>query len=80
MFFAPSGSFHAIENLTDSELRFLIFLDNPDVQDIGFTGAIPAFSDRVIGAALGLAADQVARIPRQPADLLIVSKVNPVAK
>jgi hypothetical protein len=50
------------------------------VQDIGFTGAIPAFSDRMIGSALGLTADQVARIPKQPADLLIVSKVNPVAK
>ena len=71
---------HHIENLTDSEWRFLIFFDNPDVQDIGFTGAIPAFSDRMIGSALGLTADQVARIPKQPADLLIVSKVNPVAK
>jgi len=80
MFFAPSGSFHAIENLSDSEWRFLIFFDNPDVQDIGFTGAIPASSDRMIGAALELTAGQVARIPKQSGDLLIVSKVNSVAK
>lgn len=80
VYFIPRAYPHHIENLTDSELRFLIFFDNPDVQDIGFTGAIPAFASRITGPALGLAADQVARIPKQPADLLIVSKTNPVLK
>jgi oxalate decarboxylase len=78
VYFSPRAYPHHIENLTDSELRFLIFFDTPDVQDIGFTGAIPAFSDRMTGPSLGLSADQIARIPKQPADLLIVSKTNPV--
>jgi oxalate decarboxylase len=78
VYFIPRAYPHHIENLTDSELRFLIFFDTPDVQDIGFTGAIPAFSDRMTGPSLGLSADQIARIPKQPADLLIVSKTNPV--
>ena len=62
----PRAYPHHIENLTDSEWRFLIFFDTPDVQDIGFIGAIPAFGGRMIGAALELAANQVARIPKQP--------------
>jgi hypothetical protein len=61
-------------------MRFLIFFDSPDVQDIGFTGAIPTFASRITGPTLALAADQVARIPKQPADLLIVSTTNPVLK
>jgi oxalate decarboxylase len=80
VYFIPPAYPHHIENLTDSELRFLIFFDNPDVQDIGFTGAIPAFPSRINGPSLGLAADQVALIPKQPADLLIVSKTNPTVK
>ena len=59
-------------------MRFLIFFDTPDVQDIGFTGAIPAFSDRIIGPTLNLKPAQLARIPHRPADLLLVSKTNPV--
>jgi oxalate decarboxylase len=42
VYFIPRAYPHHIENLTDSKLRFLIFFDTPDVQDIGFTGAIPA--------------------------------------
>jgi hypothetical protein len=60
-------------------MRFLIFFDTPDVQDIGFTGAIPAFPDRIVGPTIGLNPEQVALIPQRPADLLIVGKTNPVA-
>jgi oxalate decarboxylase len=79
VYFIPRAYPHHIENLTDSEMRFLIFFDTPDVQDIGFTGAIPAFPDRIVGPTLGLNPAQVALIPLQPADLLIVGKTNPVA-
>jgi oxalate decarboxylase len=80
VYFIPRAYPHHIENLTDSELRFLIFFDTPDVQDIGFTGAIPAFGENITGPALGLSAEQVARIPKLPSDSLLVAKANPVAK
>ena len=79
VYFIPRAYPHHIENLTESELRFLIFFDTPDVQDIGFTGAIPAFGENITGPALGLTAEQTARIPKLPSDSLIVGKVNPVA-
>jgi oxalate decarboxylase len=80
VYFIPRAYPHHIENLTDSEMRFLIFFDSPDVQDIGFTGAIPAFSTGITGPSLGLSAEQVARIPKLPSDSLLVAKANPVAK
>lgn len=78
VYFIPRAYPHHIENLTDGEMRFLIFFDTPDVQDIGLTGAIPAFSERLMGPTLGLDSGQMAEIPRLPSDLLIVSKINPV--
>ena len=62
------------------EVRFLIFFDTPDVQDIGLTGCIPAFPARITGPTLGLSGAQLAKIPPLPSDLLLVRKVNPVAK
>jgi oxalate decarboxylase len=80
VYFIPEAYPHHIENLTESELRFLIFFDTPDVQDIGFTGAIPAFAERITGPTLTLFPEQLARIPKLPADTLLVSKVNPLSK
>lgn len=78
IYFIPRAYPHHIENLTDGELRFLIFFDTPDVQDIGFTGAIPAFPPRITGPTLGLSPEQMDRIPRRPSDTLLVSKINPL--
>ncbi len=78
IYFIPRAYPHHIENLTDGEMRFLIFFDTPDVQDIGFTGAIPGFPKRIIGPTLSLTPEQVARIPRLPGDSLLVTKTNPV--
>jgi oxalate decarboxylase len=77
VYFIPQAYPHHIENLDGTEVRFLIFFDTPDVQDIGLTGAIPAFPDRVIGPTLGLDAATVARIPKLTSDLLLVSRINP---
>jgi len=78
IYFIPRAYPHHIENLDGTEVHFLIFFDTPDVQDIGLTGAIPAMPERIVGPTIGLAPDQVARIPRLPADLLLVGRVNPV--
>jgi oxalate decarboxylase len=77
-YFIPRAYPHHIENLGDDEVRFLIFFDTPDVQDIGFTGAIPAFPQRIVGPTLGLSNEQYERIPKIPSDLLLVKKTNPV--
>lgn len=78
IYFIPRAYPHHIENLTDGEMRFLIFFDTPDVQDIGFTGAIPAFPHRIVGPTLGLDSAHVEQIPPLPSDTLLVSKINPV--
>ncbi|MBX3732404.1 MAG: cupin domain-containing protein [Verrucomicrobiae bacterium] len=78
IYFIPRAYPHHIENLDGTEVHFLIFFDTPDVQDIGLTGAIPGFPQRMIGPTLGLAEALVARIPRLPADRLMVGRVNPV--
>ena len=59
-------------------MRFLIFFDTPNVQDIGLTGAIPAFPDRIVGPTLGIKDAELPEIPALPSDELIVRKVNPV--
>ena len=79
-YFIPRGYPHHIENLDDGEVRFLIFFDTPDVQDIGLTGCIPAFPARITGPTLGLSGAQLAKIPPLPSDLLLVRKLNPVTK
>jgi len=78
IYFIPRAYPHHIENLDGTEVHFLIFFDTPDVQDIGLTGAIPGFPNAIVGPTLGIAEDQVERIPRLPSDLLMVGRVNPV--
>jgi oxalate decarboxylase len=78
IYFIPRAYPHHIENLGDGEMRFLIFFDTPDVQDIGFTGAIPAFPDRIVAPTLGLDSALVSRIPRLASDTLLVGKFNPL--
>ncbi len=78
IYFIPRAYPHHIENLDGTEVHFLIFFDTPDVQDIGLTGAIPGFPEKIIAPVLGIAEDQVSRIPRLPSDLLLVGRVNPL--
>lgn len=77
VYFIPCAYPHHIENLGESELHFLIFFDTPDVKDIGFTGAVPEFDAHLVAPTLGISIAQYQMIPRRPADLLIVGKVNP---
>ena len=78
VYFIPRAYPHHIENLDGTEVHFLIFFDTPDVQDIGLTGGIPGFADRIVGPTLGIGEDQVSKIPRLPSDLLLVGRVNPL--
>lgn len=80
VYFIPRAYPHHIENLTEDELRFLIFFDNPDVQDIGYTGAIPAFPHGLIEPLLKVKGGQMPSLPSLPSDELIVEKINPTSE
>jgi Cupin len=76
MYFIPKGYPHHIENLTDEEMRFLIFFDQTTPEDIGFTGALSAFPRRIIAPTLGCTEGTLPQLPAYPADLLMVEKIN----
>lgn len=78
IYFIPRAYPHHIENLDGTEVHFLIFFDTPDVQDIGLTGAIPGFPERITAPTLGLDEASISRIPRLPSDLLMVGRINPI--
>jgi oxalate decarboxylase len=77
-YFIPRAFPHHIENLTDGEARFLIFFDQPEVHDIGYTGSAGALPRRVLAPTLGIDAKALPELPEMPSDLLIVEKRNPV--
>lgn len=79
VYFVPPAYPHHIENLTDEELHFLIFFSNPEVPDIGYTGAIPAFPHRLIEPILNVKGGRIPTPPDLPTDALIVEKINPVS-
>lgn len=80
MYFIPKSYPHHIENLTNDEMRFLIFFDQDMPQDIGFTGALAAYPRGMIAPTLGCTEKALPQIPDRPSDLFIVQKVNPVLK
>jgi oxalate decarboxylase len=77
-YFIPRAFPHHIENLEDSDTHFLVFFDQAEVHDIGYTGSAGAFAARILAPTLGLAAADLPQLPPMPSDLLIVEKRNPV--
>lgn len=77
-YFIPRGYLHHIENLAEEEMHFLIFFDQPNVQDIGFSGAVHAYSNEVLGATFNCPPEFFAQIPTPGADFLIVERKNPI--
>jgi oxalate decarboxylase len=77
-YFIPRAFPHHIENLTDDEAHFLIFFDQPEVHDIGYTGSAGALPRRVLAPTFGVSAEALPELPEMPSDLLIVQKRNPV--
>lgn len=79
VYFIPPAYPHHIENLTDDGLHLLIFFSNPEVPDIGYTGAIPAFPFHLIESVLGVKDGHIPCPPDLLADALIVEKINSVS-
>jgi oxalate decarboxylase len=78
VYFIPRAFPHHIENLGEDETHFLVFFDQPEVRDIGYSGGADAYPRRILAPTLGMAAAEFPSLPAMPSDLLIVEKRNPV--
>ncbi len=78
VYFIPRAFPHHIENLEHEETRFLVFFDQAEVRDIGFTGGAAAYPRPILAPTLGITATTFPQFPPMPSDSLIVEKLNPV--
>jgi oxalate decarboxylase len=78
VYFIPRAFPHHIENLADEETHFLVFFDQADVRDIGYTGSADAYPRRILAPTLGIPVAAFPSLPAMPSDLLIVEKRNSV--
>jgi oxalate decarboxylase len=63
--FIPSGYFHYIENLDDSDdMRFAVFFNHERPEDIGISGAFGAYSNEVLGSIFGLQPKTLESLPK----------------
>ena len=58
--------------------RFLIFFDRGNTEDIGYTGALRAYSNEVLGGTFGCDPRFFEQLPPYAEDALIVGRRNPV--
>lgn len=78
LYFIPKAYPHHIENLNNTDLHMLIFFDQPMPEDIGFTGSIKSFPDRVLASTMNGKQEMFASLPTYYKDSFIVEKKNPV--
>ena len=72
VYFIPRAFPHHIENLADEETHFLVFFDQAEVRDIGYTGGAGAYPRRILAPTLSMSADALPGCHRCRADPLIV--------
>jgi len=77
VYFIPPAYPHHIEVLGGSEIRFLIFFDQPAPGDVGFRASVSALSRPVLAAALGVEPAALPEFPETDVDPLIVHRMNP---
>lgn len=78
VYFVPRAFPHQIEVISDEEIHFLIFFDQPTPGDIGYRASASVFSREVLAASFGVPQSQLPQFPFTPIDPLIVSRPNPV--
>ena len=78
VYFIPRAYPHHIENIGEDTIHFLVFFDQANGGDIGYTGGISAFPPRLVAPTLMAAGARLPPIPATPRDLAVVHKVNPV--
>jgi oxalate decarboxylase len=76
VYFVPRAYPHQIEVLSEEEIHFLVFFDQPTPGDIGYRASASAYSREVLAATLGIGVDELPPLPFTPADPLIVRRTN----
>lgn len=79
MYFIPPAYPHHIENIGVEEIHFLIFFDQANSEDIGYTAGLRAYSNEVLGATFGCDPKFFENLPPYSEDALIVGRKNPVS-
>lgn len=77
VYFVPRAYPHQIEVLSEEEVHFLVFFDQPTPGDIGYRAAGSAYSREVLAATLGIPVEDLPALPFTPEDPLIVPRRNP---
>lgn len=70
--FLPKGYPHYIETIGNEEAKFIVFFNNVQPADIGFSGAFGAYSNETLATVLGSSPEQFEQLPKYQEDLLIV--------
>jgi oxalate decarboxylase len=78
IYFIPKAYPHHIENIENTNLHMLIFFDQAMPQDVGFTGSLKSFPEKVLSKALDCNQEIFAKLPTYYKDLFIVEKKNPL--
>ncbi len=76
LYFIPKAYPHHIENLKTSDLRLLIFFDQPMPGDIGFSGSVKSFPDETLSRILHCPKESFEKLPTYYEDRFIVNKKN----
>jgi hypothetical protein len=77
MYFIPRAYPHHIENIGAGEIRFLIFFDQGNTEDIGYTGGLRAYSNEVLGATFDCDPKFFEKLPPYAEDALIGGAQEP---
>ena len=70
MYLAPSGSFHAIENIGTEAAEIVAAFNHASPEDFGLSGSTGCFKPEVIGNTWGLEASEVSMVTQTPKDIL----------
>lgn len=76
MFVIPSGAIHHIENIGNETAIFIIAFRHEAPEDFGFSGAMGAMTDAVLGNTYGLARSAFAGIKRSTVSKQIVKRTG----
>lgn len=74
MFHIPSGAIHHIENIGDDNAIFILAFRHEAPEDFGFSGALGAMTDAVLGNTYDLAASDFESLKRSTVSRQIVAR------
>jgi oxalate decarboxylase len=79
MFFVPSGTFHAVENIGSQEGEIILGFTHERPEDFGISGTFGRYSDAVLGNTFSLPASSFANIQRTSKDTYIGKRTTSAA-